>query len=347
MLINCPRCGFQQPKDKYCAQCGVDIENFKPATPPAWKKFFGNPLIQLSLLVIIASGAGITLYQKGQQNLERRVSYLKSTVQINASANGPAAQFAETPTPHDQPTTDQASQAAPPGDADAADGTITAYKVAPPTATTSPTPTPSAAGDKTKDAKALVKTGTPHLVFYYAEVGRSSLNSFISASRNTGQFMSFNDYSAGILPGINKALTAPQVKILHKEEHSLTDAKAAAQWFYGIKDSRDPSREIGHTSVFEVSEMDTNNLRGNFEVLRSWREQTSAGTFEIQRKSFPAIFEIGGDTGFFMAGVMPPQSNLENEDELVSYDIYKILRSPQFRAGDSDFVIFIEFEKGN
>ncbi|WP_415063290.1 hypothetical protein [Bdellovibrio sp.] len=347
MLINCPRCGFQQPKDKYCAQCGVDIENFKPATPPAWKKFFGNPLIQLSLLVIIASGAGITLYQKGQQNLERRVSYLKSTVQINASTGNPAANFAEASATHEEPTTDQASQVAPPADADAADGVVTAYKVTPPTAAAAPSPTATPVGDKTKDTKNLTKAGTPHLVFYYAEVGRGSLNSFISASRNTGQFMSFNDYSAGILPGINKALSAPQVKILHKEEHSLTDAKAAAQWFYGIKDSRDPSREIGHTSVFEVNEMDANNLRGNFEVLRSWREPTSAGTFEIQRKSFPAIFEIGGDTGFFMAGVMPAQSNLENEDELVSYDIYKILRSPQFRAGDSDFVIFIEFEKGN
>ncbi len=43
MLINCPRCGFQQPKDKYCAQCGVDMETFKPASPPALKRFFETP----------------------------------------------------------------------------------------------------------------------------------------------------------------------------------------------------------------------------------------------------------------------------------------------------------------
>jgi len=44
---------------------------------------------------------------------------------------------------------------------------------------------------------------------------------------------------------------------------------------------------------------------------------------------------------------MPTQSLLENEDELLSIDVYKILRSSQFKSGDSDFVIFVEFAKTN
>ncbi len=342
MLINCPRCGFQQPKDKYCAQCGVDMENFKPASPPAWKKFFGSPLVQLSLLVVIAGGVGVTLYQKGQRNLERRVSYLKSTVQINSANNGepmPVSALASD-TVAETPPTEQASQEPAATDAN---GAVTAYKV------TSPQEVAPASekNDKDKkDARPVASAGAPHLVVYYAEVARGPLNRIVESSRRTGQFMNFNDYAAGILPKMDEALNAPHVKILHKEDRPLNNSKTL-QWFYGLKDRRDPSVEIGLTTFFELNEMDAGNLRGNLEIQRTWREMNPSGQVEIQRKSFPAIFEIGGDTGFFMSGVMPSQSNLENDDELTAMDVYKILRSPQFRMGDSEFVIFVEFEKGN
>ncbi|WP_413568668.1 hypothetical protein ACLWBD_14320 [Bdellovibrio sp. HCB117] len=344
MLINCPRCGFQQPKDKYCAQCGVDMENFKPATPPMWKRVFGNPLVQLSLLVVVAGGVGISLYQKGQQNLERRVSYLKSTVQINPSSTTSVASLAETV---DSEPTEQASQepAGTASDNDASDGSVSAFKVAPaaganPTATATPTTTPAE-----KSARAGAKDGS-HLIVYYAEVGRGSLNAIMGASRSTGQFMNFNDYAAGILPTVDSNINRPQITILHKEDRALDGARTL-QWSYSIKDRRDPSVEIGLTTFFEISEIEGNILRGNLEIQRTWKDPTPAGTFEVQRKSFPAIFEIGGRTGFFLAGVMPPHSNLENEDELTAIDVFKILRSPRFRAGDSEFVIFIEFVKGN
>ncbi|KHD89195.1 MAG: hypothetical protein OM95_05110 [Bdellovibrio sp. ArHS] len=344
MLINCPRCGFQQPKDKYCAQCGVDMESFKPATPPLWKRVFGNPLIQLSLLVVIAGGVGISLYQKGQQNLERRVNYLKSTVQINPSPNTAPAAGPEAAEPS---PTDQASQE-PQVDAknDAADGVVTAYKVAAPAPAASPTASATASPTGTEKSARAVAKNEAHLVVYYAEVGRGSLNAIMGASRNTGQFMNFNDYAAGILPTVDSNINRPQITILHKEERAL-DGAGTIQWSYSIKDRRDPTIEIGLTTFFEINEIEGNTLRGNLEIQRTWKDPTPSGNFEVQRKSFPAIFEIGGRTGFFLAGVMPAQSNLENDDELTAIDVFKILRSPRFRAGDSEFVIFIEFVKGN
>lgn len=334
MLINCPRCGFQQPKDKYCAQCGVDMETFKPATPPAWKRLLGNPLLQLSFLVIIAGGVGVTLYQKGQQTFERRAGQLKSTVQINSSSQAPAQALAEVEQNFETPTNEQAGDTA---NSANEDGSLTAYKVSPP----NPTSTSAAA-----DAKALAKSGAPHLVVYYAEVSRTSLSGISSTSRGVGQFMEFNDYSAGIIPSIGKALAAPQVKILHKEVRPVGEGKTL-QWFYGVKDSRDPAINIGLTTFFEISDIDNGNLRGNLEIQRTWREPVASGGFEIQKKSFPAIFEIGGETGFFLSGIMPLRSYLENDTELSAIEVYKILSSPQFRSGESSFVIFIEFKTDN
>lgn len=345
MLINCPRCGFQQPNDKYCAQCGVDMETFKPTTPPAWKRFFGNPLIQLSLVVLVAGSVGITLYQKGQQNLERRVSYLKSTVQINSTSG----ESTETTAPPDE--AQMANQSS-----EAADGEVNAYRVEPPqppaeaTATVSsdlaPAPSPE---ELENQGAAKAPKSEAHLIVYYAEVPRGRLNAIFTTSRATGQFMNFNEYTAGILPDFKKnVLDRSEIIILHKEDRPLRTARTL-QWSYSAKNRMNPSMEVGLTTFFELGEVENNNLRGNLEIQRNWLEPSPNGSLELQRKSFPAIFEIGGETGFFMSGVLPPGPEIGGpiEEDLMNFEVYKILRSPRFRAGQSEFVIFVDFEKGN
>ncbi len=53
MMINCPKCNLLQPKDQYCAQCGINMETWKPPERPLWKKITGNWMFQLSVLFII------------------------------------------------------------------------------------------------------------------------------------------------------------------------------------------------------------------------------------------------------------------------------------------------------
>ncbi|MGE5086581.1 MAG: hypothetical protein ACM3MG_09795 [Bacillota bacterium] len=314
------------------------METFKPAQAPLWKRVIGSPLLQLSILFLLAGTAGFYIYQKGQDNLHNRVTYLKSPVQFNRASDVQIAVKAS----------DKSETQTEPINADLKSDETTSAEAASLTQTTTtpnPSPTTTASPEKNKDAtRSTAKLDSPHLVVYYAEVPRRVLMRLLEASRGTGQFMSFTDYTAGILPNATKHINGDGVKILHREEHAVEPAKTL-QWFYGIKDRRNPNNEIGMTTFFELADIDNNTLRGNLEIQRSWRDPIPTGGFEVQRKSFPAIFEIGGNTGFFMAGVMPPQSNLENDDELTAIDIYKILRSAMFRSGDSEFVIFIEFIK--
>ncbi len=53
MMINCPKCNLLQPKDQYCAQCGVNMETWSPPVKPLWKKIFGNWMVQLFLLFVL------------------------------------------------------------------------------------------------------------------------------------------------------------------------------------------------------------------------------------------------------------------------------------------------------
>lgn len=326
MLINCPRCGFSQPIDKYCAQCGVDMETYKPLEPSFFRKTFGSTAFQVTLLFLIAFGAAFFLYQKKSQNIQARVNYLKGTFQINSTENQPSA---------------KATLAA--AEDELADQEVASTEarsfVAPAGAATTST---AVAGNKEVSASAA-KSQSAVLRITYAEISKALLQNVFEDSQGTGQFMSFKDYSAGIIPNLDKKfLNNPAVKILHRDDSPITIGKNM-QWFYGLKDRLYPDLEIGMTTFIELGEVDGANYRGNLEIQRSWRE--GPGPTGIQRRSFPAIFEIGGSSGFFISSVMPHRSNLENDDELANIDVYKILKSEEFQRFDSDFVIFIEISR--
>ncbi len=56
MLINCPRCGFSQPQDEYCASCGVNIEKYIPQKSNGLVKIFSSTMTQVFLVVIATLG---------------------------------------------------------------------------------------------------------------------------------------------------------------------------------------------------------------------------------------------------------------------------------------------------
>jgi hypothetical protein len=53
MMMECPRCGFAQPKDRYCASCGLDVDNYVAKPKPFLIRLAQNPDFHLSLIVIL------------------------------------------------------------------------------------------------------------------------------------------------------------------------------------------------------------------------------------------------------------------------------------------------------
>ncbi len=50
MMVNCPKCSLLQPKDQYCARCGINMETWQPPPQPLWKKIITNWMVQLAVL---------------------------------------------------------------------------------------------------------------------------------------------------------------------------------------------------------------------------------------------------------------------------------------------------------
>lgn len=323
------------------------MDSFKPTTPPLSQRLISSFAVQITLLLLVAGGAGFYLFNKstGFTN-QPRFTNSRTFLQISPSQGEGASDNASS---NSRVEENLATESAP---ASASSDSVNAFKVADPqnaagvlrAASAESASAAALTEEEEKDNNSAAAGAQPKLTVYYAEVNRGTLMNMFNSSRSTGQFMSLNDYSAGILTNLESSLKSSQVKILHKLEHSI-ETERTLQWSYGLKDRHNPEVEIGLTTFVDLSDVEPTSLRGNIEIQRNWRELSPSGVMEVQRKSFPAIFEIGGGTGFFMSGVLPHITPLEDEEGLTQQAIYKILKSPQFKDGESEFVIFVEYRK--
>lgn len=77
MLVICPRCGFEQPKDQFCAKCGVDMVAFERPKGSLSSKLINSPIFQLGVLLVIVIFAIHSIQGFRKERVEREVEKLK------------------------------------------------------------------------------------------------------------------------------------------------------------------------------------------------------------------------------------------------------------------------------
>jgi len=91
MMMDCPRCGFSQPKDRYCANCGLDVETFRAKPKPLFLRLLQNPNFHLGLIVLLIVAVAAFLLLNQRHALVRGAERLRGTPLSSREAADPEA----------------------------------------------------------------------------------------------------------------------------------------------------------------------------------------------------------------------------------------------------------------
>lgn len=347
MLINCPKCGFSQPKDRYCAKCGVDMESFQAPIPSKSKRFASHPAFHIAVLILVVVAAFSFIKQREKAEIEKRIEFLSGGPPPLPTSNSnetppPLLESSELTNAPPLPNADPAlaESAAAGGAVEAQVASTRAFEA---NANEAETPA-TLEGEPATTARAA--TDLPSLVVVYAEVNMALLNRLSEEAQTRGQFESFGEFDYGVLPDIKTKLRSEEsnsgVKVLQTIRKNFTALKAPLQWFLGSESGTD---RLGLTTLISLSEMTDRDLRGEIEVQRSLTEGTGTSAVIAQR-SFPVSFDVPRGAGVFLSGLIRRRPNLSLvEEELFSKSILRILSSQQFKSEETEFVIFFEFDR--
>lgn len=95
-MVNCPKCQFNQPKDRFCANCGIDMDAYRPAQRPLIFRLLQNWIFQLCTLTgVVVLGFGLIRAQNRARIVDSLSAFEKAATSkvnssISSSLNGPA-----------------------------------------------------------------------------------------------------------------------------------------------------------------------------------------------------------------------------------------------------------------
>lgn len=352
MLINCPKCGFSQPKDRYCASCGVDMDNFRPTAPPAWKKVVSNPFLHVGFIFILVFVSILFIRKQQRDELRARVEYLKGGPVLVERQQAVAATQASESTEQitemsagendlPQPTPEQ-NQAALSSALNAAANAPAPDSAAP--STTVAAQRAALAGTMANVSTTANVAANVKMTVTYAEVDTNTLNTWFDEMRAAGQLRPFDNVMMGSLnQAANKIKAASSFKSLQKIERTLDSNNATAEWFAGTHHGGEPETEMGLFSSLTLIETTNGLFRGEVEIQRAFRDPKDP-TKTMDRVSFGGPFELTPGTAYLMAGLIPRQYVADLPQDQNPDAFLSIFKSQAFINRQTEFTLLIEFD---
>jgi hypothetical protein len=343
MLVNCPRCGFSQPQDRYCANCGVDMDNYKPKPTNPVKKILSSPVLHIFIIALIVMASVIAIKQRQKEELQARIEFLKSgpvmverqnpaqiqETQVSISPEAQADLAEQPPAASEAPTL--------PGQqpADVNSASVAAMSAAP----TSSTTVPDRSG-----GGGTARTNSPlKMVVSYVEVDRRLLNSWLEEAKATGQQRVFENVKMGpLLQVASKLKPSQSLRVLQTIERSLDPNNPTQEWFVGTHQGNDPDQQMGFFSSLALVEIRDGLIRGDIEVQRSFRNPKDA-TRVLERVSFGSPFEIGAGSGYILSGLLPVQYATALPEESNPDPFLQVFKSQSFLSFQTEFTLVIQF----
>lgn len=344
--MECPRCKFVQPNDRFCANCGLNVEVYAAKPKPLLQRLLGHP----ALYVVAAVVSGLILVQVVKKTVvsvvEKTgltatesvpVANQESLHHATAPTSGQPESQTYTPPPQPEPLSAAEENAAGGGSeteaaiADSASvqqaptATATAAASAPPVTTTPPAP-PAAKPPAQMD-----------LVFY--EIGRESWVTLANEGKPAGEQSGWRALAFANRDRLQATLV--NARRLPGQKMINTQASSAAGLHYQIGNAGAAANPIplGLFIDLSVIKMDGTVLELELVGQVDLRHENNQETH--QKSGFVASFNPTG--ALVIHGIMPRKNIVDPANTPTANTPLSVLvESPDYLEGQSEVVLVIQ-----
>lgn len=360
MMVNCPRCGFSQPEDQYCARCGVDMLNYQPARKPLLRRLAANTIFQLFALAVVVTIVFSYAREQRQRELAERIAEIESAHSTqtitrrsteDSSASVQKREIASS-TPEEQ-TESQSSSLIEDEPEDTATTNSASANTTALQASTPPTPTAEnrdadeATANAASDMNATATTSggaTPpqNVRVTFAAVSRRVISELV-AGADPNSTTTMGPFTLGVVPQAAnrfRALQGTEYWELLDSSSRTVQVGQPVEFYGGQRDST-----TGHFFGFIVevtpSDYDEASTHMHLRILRYLREGSEIDVFSVP---VPETVSIPRAGGAFVTGALfsKQATTLEERRFYEPIKVLRILTTEPYRNNLTDLVILIE-----
>jgi hypothetical protein len=332
MMLECPRCGFEQPKDQFCAKCGLDIDSYVAKPKPAMVRLLQNPNLHLSLIgILIVIVIGYIVYSQRALVARQMGSLLDLPVSSRDAAdpNDPGQSPAPRAAPAPQPAATEPAVAA----------AATEVAVVEKTAEAEPT--------KAGDANAIKLTANNKIEVNHWEMPREALANLLTLAEKLGESNAGRAYFYPTGEKIVEQITSVGQRLALSRNVATrpnsqitmeTPATSAEAFQFGmqIQITKVQEKELGLKWDVQLvlPQMETPaEAASAAPTVRSSVESTLNGTGAMTSNGLLVI-------------VMEPVNRTPRQEFLVraGEGPWSVFSSPEFRGGLTDWVITVQIK---
>jgi hypothetical protein len=310
-MIKCPKCQFSQPLDTYCANCGVNMETYRPEPKPFLKSLLTHWLFHLALIIVLI--VGLVVYDRSEPNPAPVASAQpQNEFKEDAAEIQPAAKAEPQPI---------ARAEAPPEQYPAAGVKMGAGAIN---------------NDAAENAQPVARNKkNPIQVTFYS----ATRNAFSDLQRDAQSASFSGEASGGIIDKkkVAQLVSARELRLLSSDSFKDYDSQHPITVFKGQR-SASSGKSVG--IYFQLAPMKFDATSVQLEI-RSWGNLKTQGNEE---ELFASEMTVNSQASGYIAGFLPKDKAFTDEEKLVfkSDRTLQIYTQESFWDGQSDLIMIVE-----
>lgn len=319
MMQECPRCKFSQPKDRYCANCGLDIETYVPQPESVVQKLGKNTALHIAIVILIMVGLGVVIYVTQKERLAMHLlSTPNKVTDFRVQKNSDDLSNEQQDQQADESEPDNAS-------APAAGGATSAM------------PQSGSAADTATTAATGVLS---ELIFTFAEAPKTLLQQLATEGQTLSETAQAHAFAVPAISDISQFKEKdPDFRLL--PGGMATALKQGVPFTIDFTElDIQSNHELGinldwmpHAIRLRTVDLEVD---GQLSLLKPLSPS------QISSQTIHANFSFASTNTLVMILILPRQNLSEDQMEQFSNTPLVIYESPQFQSGSSELAIFIQ-----